>query len=270
MPLSCVYTDLDGTLLGPRGSLFRGPDGAFSINQARALQACDRAGVEVVIMSGRRESTVGADARLMGQRCYIYEAGCGVVIEGERTLLTGSWVPGENGTPAEQMLAAGIPDLLFDAFPGKLEWHAPWHTGRELSHLFRGEVDVVAANALLAARGHDDVRFLDNGAITRPVEGIEIAHAYHLVPGGASKAKAVAFHARARGYAPEECIGVGDSLEDLDVAAAVGRFFVVANGPVRDPGLREALSQVTNVTVTDGAMGEGFYEAVVSTLAERA
>ncbi len=27
MTLRCVYTDLDGTLLGPRGSLFRDPDG---------------------------------------------------------------------------------------------------------------------------------------------------------------------------------------------------------------------------------------------------
>ena len=46
---------------------------------------------------------------------------------------------------------------------------------------------------------------------------------------------------RARGYAPEECIAIGDSIEDLDAAEAVGRFFVVANGPERDPGLREAI-----------------------------
>ena len=29
-----------------------------------------------------------ADARLLGQTSYIYEAGCAMVIEGERTLLT--------------------------------------------------------------------------------------------------------------------------------------------------------------------------------------
>ena len=72
--------------------------------------------------------------------------------------------------------------------------------------------------------------------------GIEVTHAYHLVPKGVSKASAVAAHPRARGYAPEECIAVGDSVEDLEVAAAVGRFFVVANGPARDPGLREAIA----------------------------
>jgi phosphoglycolate phosphatase len=269
MPLRCVYTDLDGTLLGRGGSLFRDADGAFSLAPARALEACHRAGVEIVIMSGRRQAQVMTDARLIGQGSYIYEAGCGVVIDGERTYLTGDWAPDSGATPAERMLAAGVPDLLFERFEGRLEWHAPWHTDRVLSHLFRGAVDVAEANRVLAEAGHDDLRFLDNGAISTPVAGIEVAHAYHLVPGGASKAKAVAFHARARGYEPQQCIGVGDSLEDLDAAAALGRFFVVANGPARDPAMREALPRYPNATVTEAAMGEGFYEAVVSTLAER-
>lgn len=270
MALRCVYTDLDGTLLGPQGALFRDPDGNFSMRQAQALQACDRAGVEVVIMSGRREDTVRSDARLIGQTSYIYEAGCGVVIDGERTYLTGEWVPGEDGTPADRLIASGIPELLFDHFPGRLEWHSPWHTGRELSLLMRGRVDVEEANALIADSGHADLRFLDNGALGRTIDGVEgPAHAYHLVPGGASKAGGVAFHRRARGYTAEECIAVGDSVEDLESAASVGRFHCVANGPRRDPSVREALARYPNATVTEGSMGDGFYEAVVSTLAAR-
>ncbi len=58
-------------------------------------------------------------------------------------------------------------------------------------------------------------------------------------------------------------------VEDLQAAEAVGRFFVVANGPRRDPALGEALSTVPNVTVTEGSNGEGVYEAIVSTLARR-
>jgi hydroxymethylpyrimidine pyrophosphatase-like HAD family hydrolase len=270
MPLSCVYTDLDGTLLGLGGSLFRDAEGNFSGLQAKALEACHRAGVEVVIMSGRREDTVRSDARLMGQSSYIYEAGCGVMIDGERSYLTGDWTPDENGTPAQKLLDAGIPDLLFERFEGRLEWHAPWHTGRELSLLMRGRVDVAEANQLIEREGHTDLRFLDNGAINRKMETVDgTVHAYHLVPGGASKAQGVAFHVRARGYAPEDCIAIGDSIEDLESAAAVGRFFCVANGPERDEALREALGRFPNVTVTDGRMGDGFYEAVISTLAMR-
>jgi phosphoglycolate phosphatase len=269
VPLRCVYTDLDGTLLGQYGSLFRDAEGNFSLQQARVVEACHRAEVEVVIMSGRREAQLMAIAALLGQTSYIYEAGCGVLIDGERTLLTGDWVPDDDGTPADKILAAGIPELLFEHFPGHLEWHRPWHRERQLSHLFRGLVDVAEANALLAERGHEDLRFLDNGAIVRRMEGLDgPAHAYHLVPGGASKAKAVAFHMRARGYAPSDCIGIGDSLEDLDASEAVGRFFVVANGPERDPGLREGIGGRPSVTVTEGRNGDGVYEAVISTLAE--
>jgi hypothetical protein len=270
VPLRAVYTDLDGTLLGKYGSLFRDAEGEFSNRPARALEACHRAGVEVVIMSGRREETVRSDARLIGQTSYIYEAGCGVMLDGERTYLTGDWVPDADGTPAEKLIAAGVPELLFERFPGRLEWHSPWHTGRELSLLMRGKVDVAEANEAIAAAGHGGLRFLDNGAIGRRMEGIDgRTHAYHVVPGGASKAKGVAFHMRARGYAPGECIAVGDSIEDLECAGAVGRFFVVANGPERDAELRATIAEFPNATVTEGAMGDGFYEAVVSTLADR-
>jgi len=270
MALRCVYTDLDGTLLGKGSSLFTDAEGGFTLAQARGLEAANRAGVEVVIMSGRREPQVAEAARLMGQSSYIYEAGCAFAIEGETTLLTGDLVPDENGTVYEKIEQRGIPKMLFEHYEGRLEYHAPWHHGRVLSHLFRGKVDVEDANRLLAEEGHDDLRLLDNGAIGREMPAVEgPTHAYHLVPILVSKANAVAAHARARGYDPADCIGVGDSVEDLEVAAAVGRFFVVANGPERDPGVRAALAGWDNATVTEGAMGDGFYEAIVSTLVER-
>jgi phosphoglycolate phosphatase len=270
MPLKCVYVDLDGTLLGSASSLFRDAAGGFSLAQARGLEACHRAGAEVVIMSGRREPQVHEAARLIGQASYIYEAGCAFAIDGETTLMTGEMAPNEDGTIYEQIEARGIPRLLFERFEGRLEYHAPWHHGRVLSHLFRGRVDVEEANELLGAEGHGDLRLLDNGAIGREMPRVHgPTHAYHLVPKLVSKAAAVAAHARARGYDPGACIGVGDSIEDLEVAAAVGRLYVVANGPERDPGLRASIPAWDNVTVTEGAMGDGFYEAVVGVLMER-
>jgi phosphoglycolate phosphatase len=266
--LRCVYTDLDGTLLGHNGSLFRDSEGGFSLLQARALEACDRAGAEVVIKSGRREGSVVEDAKLMGLRSYIAEVGTVVMIDGERTELVGDAEADPGKSLAETWVDRGIADELFQHFEGRLEWHRPWHRQRDLSLLFRGKIDTDEANRLLAEHGHEGVRVIDNGAIFAPMDGIEgPAHAYHLLPEGASKARAVAFHMQARGYSPEECIAIGDSIEDLDVAQVVGRFFVPANGPERDPALREAIASRSNVTVTEGRMGEGVYEAVVSTLA---
>jgi hydroxymethylpyrimidine pyrophosphatase-like HAD family hydrolase len=97
--------------------------------------------------------------------------------------------------------------------------------------------------------------------------GIEHARAYHLIPGGASKAGAVAFHMRARGYTREECVAIGDSREDLGAAAAVQTFWLVANGPERDPTIREALT--ANTRVTEERNGPGVYEAVMAELLER-
>jgi hydroxymethylpyrimidine pyrophosphatase-like HAD family hydrolase len=269
MALRCVYTDLDGTLLGHHGSLFRDSEGGFSMLQARAIEACFRANVEIVVKSGRREAQVLEDARLLGQTAYIYEVGCGVVIDGEKTVLVGDAEADPDKTLAETMVDRGIPDLLFSHFEERLEWHRPWHQQRELSLLFRGQVDVGEANRLLAERGHRGLRMIDNGAIFRPMEGLDgPAHAYHLLPEAASKANAVVFHMRARGYAPEECLGVGDSREDLDVAACVGRFFLVANALAEDPSLRSALGSFGNAEVTEASHGDGFYEAVVRTLAE--
>ena len=261
MPLKCVYTDLDGTLLGKGGSLFRDADGNFSLLPARALEACFRAGVEVVLKSGRREATVKEGARLLGQTAYIYEVGAGLVIDGERFLLTGDLTPDGGRSIHDQIEDSGAPKLLLDHYAGRLEYHDPWHVDREISHLMRGTIDAREANELLEQNGLGHLRLVDNGAIAPRPQFEGRPHAFHLIPAQASKAAAVEMHMRARGYAREDCIAIGDSLEDMDVARVVGRFFLVANST--------AGPNAPNVTVTEGRNGDGFYEAVVSTLAER-
>jgi HAD superfamily hydrolase (TIGR01484 family) len=269
--IRCVYTDLDGTLLGPGASLFRDAEGGFTLLAARALEACHRAGVEVVIKSGRRRAQVMEDARIIGQSSYIFEVGSGMIVDGELSFLTGELQPLGGRTIHAQIEESGAPRLLLERYAGRLEHHAPWHLEREVSHLFRGLVDVGEANATLDRDGHGGLRLVDNGAISPSETELELPgrpHAYHLIPAAASKAGAVERHMQARGYAREECIGVGDSREDLDVARAVGRFFLVANAIAEDPTLPAELPAYRNAEVTEAAMGEGFYEAVVRSLAE--
>ena len=251
--MRCVYTDLDGTLLGKGASLFRTAEGHFTLLAARALEACHRAGVEVVIKSGRRRAQVMEDARLIGQSSYIFEVGSGLVIDGELTFLTGDLQPREGLTVHAQIEQTGAPALLLERYAGRLEPHSPWHVDREVSHLFRGSIDARDANQLLEAEGHGALRLVDNGEIE------DGRHAFHLIPAVSSKAAAVVAHMRARGYERDECSGVADSREDLDVAQVVGRFFLVANADVAD---------VPGVERTEAPMSEGFYEAVVRAIAE--
>lgn len=269
--MRCLYVDLDGTLLGPGGVLVHDADKAFTLLGVRAIEACARAGAEVVIMSGRRQAQVHEDARLLGQSSYIFEAGACVVLDGEEEWLTGDLVPGETSIH-DQIEAAGAPALLLAHYRGRLEYHDPWHRNREVSHLFRGLVDASEADRLLEEHGHGNLRLVDNGVVHRrspDLAGLPQVRAYHLVPKGASKARAVAWHMRARGYAPDECLAVGDSREDLGTAQYVGSFWLVANAVTKDPTIREAIAGLPNVRIAEGSHGAGVYEAVVETLARR-
>jgi hydroxymethylpyrimidine pyrophosphatase-like HAD family hydrolase len=268
----CLYVDLDGTLLGRGASLLHDGSGAVSLDGVRAVQACLRAGVEVVVMSGRRRAQVFEDARLLGQSSFIYEAGACVVLEGEEHWLTGELMPGEL-TIAEQIERSGAPALLLDRYAGRLEYHEPWHVQREVSHLFRGLVDAFEVDRLLVEHGHGDLRLVDNGVVNRrspALAGLPHVRGYHLLPAGASKAGGVEFHQRVRGYAREEVFAVGDSREDLATAQYVDKFWLVANAVEHDSSISAAAAAYDNVRVTEKGNGPGVYEAVLQTLmAER-
>jgi hypothetical protein len=265
------YLDLDGTLLGRGASLLHDGDGSVSLLGVRAVEALLRAGVEVVLMSGRRRGSVAEDARLLGQTSFIYEAGCVLVLDGEEQWLTDGLLPGERSIH-EQIAASGAPALLLDAYPGRLEYHEPWAADREISHLFRGLVDAGEADELLRAAGHGGLRLVDNGVVHRRSPALaDLPHVrgYHLIPASASKASAVAAHMRARGLQSEATFAIGDSREDLASAAHVGTFWLVANALENDPTLRQELGVHHNVRIAEAGHGGGVYEAVITTLAER-
>jgi len=273
----CLYLDLDGTLLGRGASLLHDGEGRVSLDGVRAIQACLRAEVEVVLMSGRRRAQVHEDARLLGQDSYIFESGSCVVLAGgtamggEEHWLTGELMPGEL-TIAEQIGRSGAVELLLERYEGRLEYHEPWHVGREVSYLFRGLVDAGEADLLLAEHGHENLRLVDNGVVSRrspALAALPHVRGYHLLPARASKAAAVAFHRRARGYAREETFAIGDSREDLACAEHVSVFWLVANALARDDTMRELVNAHANVRVAENHHGAGVYEAVVATLMTR-
>jgi hydroxymethylpyrimidine pyrophosphatase-like HAD family hydrolase len=267
-PMRCLYLDLDSTLLGRGASMLHDGAGNVTIDGVRAVQACLRGGVEVVLMSGRRRAQVFEDARLLGQSAFIFEAGACVELNGEQHWLTGALQPGEL-TIAEQIERSGAPALLLERYQGLLEYHEPWHVEREVSHLFRGLVDADEVDRVLIEHGHQDLRLVDNGVVSRRSEALAAlphVRGYHLVPASASKVTAVAFHRRLRGYQRAQTFAVGDSREDLACAAQVDVFWLVANALERDPSIRDAIAAHHNVRVCEAGHGAGVYEAVVSTL----
>jgi hydroxymethylpyrimidine pyrophosphatase-like HAD family hydrolase len=160
----------------------------------------------------------------------------------------------------------GVAGLLMEAFPGRIEPHAPWaFLPRECSMLLRGDVPLEEAQEVIAEAGYEWLNLIDNGIIPRAYGTLEVSrvHAYHLLPVGVSKAAAAAADARRRGLHREETIAVGDSPSDARLAEAVGAVFIVANG-------REAVEAAGGVGetlyATGASHGDGFAEAVSAVL----
>jgi hydroxymethylpyrimidine pyrophosphatase-like HAD family hydrolase len=268
-----VYTDLDGTMVGPRGSFWHTAQRELTADPASALLDLHRAGVPVVLVSGRTFEQVVEAARIFAADGAIAELGATVAWDAGRGLhrLRGE-LPPEFGdrTPMSAMAELGVVERLIDEHPGRLEWHAPWHTTHEADALLRGRVDPLAVDAWLAERGLGWLTLKDNGAIPATSRMTLESHplpprVYHLMPRGISKGAAIAWDLERRGVDPADAVAIGDSVSDLDMAPAVGRLWITANGAAVD-GMADLLAAVPNASVTDRPMGEGWAQAVRAAL----
>jgi HAD superfamily hydrolase (TIGR01484 family) len=253
-----LYTDLDGTVFGPGGSLFAGAGGETTPRPAAALAALHRARVELVPVSGRTVRQVRETARLLGARDFIAELGGVTCYDLGREVVRPPFDRG--GTPYQAMAESGAAGLLLEAFPGRIVPHAPWSfEAREASMLFRGQVDLPEARDMLSRSGYGWVDLQDNGIIARSFEDLDVpeVHAYHLVPRGVDKATAVRADLRRRELGSDGAAAVGDSASDSALAPYVGAVFIVANGRAALEG-----QPSPNVYLTDGAFGDGFADAV--------
>ncbi|MBX6389915.1 MAG: HAD family phosphatase [Frankia sp.] len=264
MSVRIIYTDVDGTMVGPHGSFFLAEGAQLTLEPAKALVDLHAADIKLVLVSGRTRRQLVEASAIFGSDGYIGELGAVV-----------GWDDGRQS----ELLRGAMPDH-FDRIPddllaellarceGRLELHSPWHVGRELDVLLRGKVDVAAVNAWLRSAGFDWLSLHDNGLIpptTMPQLG-ETPHAYHLVPDGVGKGEAVAWDLRRRGIDPADAMAIGDSVSDLRMAGHVGRMHLVANA-LRHPELPSMLPNYDNVVVESEAVTLGWASAVRAALA---
>jgi hydroxymethylpyrimidine pyrophosphatase-like HAD family hydrolase len=236
--IEVLYTDLDGTLLARGGSVVADADGAPSTATIEAIVALNRAGLKVVPISGRTRLQLTEVARLLGWTDFIGEVGS-VLVRGAgpgRQVIynTAEWpahLQGGDATPYELIRDSGALEALRSAFPGRVEYHTPWHRDREASHLLRGCLDVAEAQDVLDALDLP-VSLLDNGRVHPPTHGLaclELVHAYHLVPRGVSKTQAIGLDLAERGLSAGQAAAIGDSVTDLAMADGVSLMALVDN-----------------------------------------
>ena len=114
--LRCVYVDLDRTLRGAGGSVLHDADGTFTLLGARALEACERAGAEVVVHSAQPAAEVEPVARLLGLRAWIADGGDLLVLDGEEEAPVG--VPEAVGRHLRARACAPDDAIAVGAEPG--------------------------------------------------------------------------------------------------------------------------------------------------------
>jgi predicted mannosyl-3-phosphoglycerate phosphatase (HAD superfamily) len=262
--IKAVYTDLDGTMLGRNGSFLHDPDGGATLEPAEALLAARAALVDVVPASGRALRGLQTDARLLGLPTVIAEMGAQISYNFGRDLVQNFGETPKPGLPAAIMEEVGAVKLLLERYDGLLEHHTPWSGWRECTHLFRGKVDTVEADELLAQNGFGWVTLHDNGRLHGEYLGIPkgSARAYHLQPRGVSKGLAVAIDRERRGFAREDAVAIGDAFADLELAAEVGTFVIVGDALVSDRALAERVRTMNNVLVTDRPQNLGWADTL--------
>jgi hypothetical protein len=262
-----LYTDLDGTLLGPGGTLLVDGDGSPSATAANAVVDVNRAGLPVVIVSGRSRLQLVELARICGWNDFIAEAGAirSRWNGADRELIfdTPHWpkgLPANGRTVFEEIVASGAYEALVEAFPGRVEYHDPWHLNRDATHVLRGCLDPEAAQRLLDTF-ELPMDLLDNGLVRRKNHGLscgdEPLHAYHIVPKDVSKRRAIELDLAQRGMEPARAAIIGDAPTDLDSAPSVGLAVLVENA-LDVPGLAAQLARTQNAAVVRGGRGDGW------------
>jgi len=272
---SVLFTDLDGTLLAPGGLLLGDARGAPSVATAEAVVAINRAGLTAIVTTGRNRPQCMELSRVLGWRAFIAELGTVVVhdVSQPPSYFLGDWpkdalLPGE--TPFQAIVRSGALEELRRHFPGRIEEHTPWHLDREATHVLRGDIDLAEARAALDAL-ELPVTLIDNGIVRAPqntLAGVTEIHAYHLVPKGVHKARAIEQVLSRRSLAREDAVAIGDSATDVEMADAAALGIMVRNALDDDRVLAEAARR-DNVVATRGERGEGWAELAHAWLAAR-
>ena len=264
MSIQVLYSDLDGTMVGPGGCFVRAADGSLTTEPTIALVELLTAEVDLVLVSGRTRPQLQEAARIFGADGFIAEMGAIIGWEfGRRsTTLSGQAPPEFAGPLVAQLESIGLVDALLTRYDGRLAHHAPWHLGHETDVMMHGQVDVDDVEKWLTSEGYAWLTFVDNGRLPgRTLQGVDgPIHVYHLMARGISKGRGVAVDLHRRGLTAENAVAVGDSLSDLEMAGFVERLFLVSNGAAV-PSIRDAAAALSNVTVCEGSVGLGWAEA---------
>jgi len=263
--LKVIYTDLDGTLFNDRGCIIKDKKGDYYFEAVKLLSEIARKNWDVVLVSGRNKFQLRYNAQIIGLKNYIAELGSELVYNlGKEVYTTFDRQKIKYDLTYEGKDLIKIIELFKKNFPDKIESKMEWSRYRSHTLLFFGEINLNFANKLLKKEGYGELVLVDNGLSSLVELGLDIErlHIYNLTPRGVNKAKGIKLDKKIRNFDINNCIALGDSLEDLKMAGEVKYFFLMGNAPEHKEMILDELDKYNNVYVTDGVMNKGWAEVI--------
>ncbi len=269
--LKVIYSDLDGTLFNDQGCIIKDARGKYYFEALNLLEKINEKEWDVVLVSGRNKYQLRYNAQMIGVSNYIAELGSELVYDlGKDVHVTFDNSRENFDITYEGKDLIRIMELLMSEFPEKIESRMEWSRYRSFNALFFGEIDLDKANKLLETEGYGSLVLVDNG-FSNLVDlrlNVDRLHIYNLMPRGVNKANGVKLDKKLRGFKDENCIALGDSLEDLKMADEVKYFFLMKNALDHEDELEAELKKYNNVFIADGIMNRGWFE-IMSWLIEK-
>lgn len=263
--LKVIYTDLDGTLFNHRGCIIKDHRDNYYFDALELLARMADKNLDVVLVSGRNKFQLRYSAQIIGLKNYISELGAELVYDlGEKIYIT------FDGERAKYDITYGgkdltrITEILKKSFPGKIEIKKVLSMHRSHNALFFGEIDLNKANKILKERGYTGLTIVDNGfsSLVELNLDIERLHIYNLMPEGVNKSNGIRLDKKIRNFKTENCIALGDSLEDLKMASEVKYLFIMQNALEHKEELRGEINKYSNIYIAEGTMNRGWHEVV--------
>jgi len=263
--LKVIYSDLDGTLLNDKGCLIKDENNNYFFETVRQLGEIGQRGWDIVLASGRNRMQLRYNAQMIGVKNYIAELGTELVYNlGEKIYTTFDTEKIRYDLKYGGKDLLNIVKILKGKFPDKIESNLEWSKYRSNTVLFLGEVDLDLANSLLEEEGYKGLVLVDNGltSLERLDIKVDKLHIYNLIPSGVDKSSGIKLDKRLRGFDTENCIALGDSIEDLKMASEVQFFFLMRNAIEHKKEILGELVKYDNVYVTENRMNRGWAEVI--------
>lgn len=264
-PVKVVYSDLDGTLLNDKGCLIKDRESRFFLGALEQIEKLFSKDIDIVLISGRNKTQLRFNAKILGLKNYIAELGCELVYDlGKKVIAAFDSERFPYDFRYEGKDLETVIKILKDAFPGRIESRPEWAIYRSINALFLGDIDIKEANQCLKEHGYGEAELVNNGPTMLENVRLDLkkVYIYNLMPKSVGKVNGVRLDKKIRNLKKENCIALGDSLEDLKLAGEVQYFFMMENTIEEEKDILSALKDHENVFVTDQAMNRGWAEVI--------